>query len=92
MGGYTFTGSDFITPNLYEVHHDPRNFTDPFSFNPERFIDETSGKFREAIQRTCVVKLLDIIASPCWTIYPVQPGTFCESSFELKFLRGLTRR
>ena len=52
MGGYTFTGSDFITPNLFEVHHDPRNFTDPFSFNPERFIDETSGKFREAIQRT----------------------------------------
>ena len=54
VGGYTFTGSDFITPNLYEVHHDPRNFTNPFSFNPERFIDETSGKFREAIQRTGV--------------------------------------
>ena len=23
IAGYTFTGSDFITPNLYEVHHDP---------------------------------------------------------------------
>ena len=43
IAGYTFTKSDFIVPNLYEIHHDPRHFDDPNTFNPCRFMD--SGEF-----------------------------------------------
>ena len=45
IAGYTFTKSDFIVPNLYEIHHDPRHFDDQGMFNPSRFIDEASGEF-----------------------------------------------
>ena len=29
FAGYTFTKKDFIVPNLYEIHHDPKHFHDP---------------------------------------------------------------
>ena len=45
FGGYTLTERDFITPCLYEIHHDPRNFDDPESFRPERFLDPRDGSF-----------------------------------------------
>ena len=43
--GYTITERDFITPCLYEIHHDPKNFADPDSFDPERFLDPETGAF-----------------------------------------------
>ena len=45
FAGYAFTKRDFIVPNLYEIHHDPRHFDDPGTFEPSRFIDEESGEF-----------------------------------------------
>lgn len=45
FAGFTLTEQDFITPCLYEIHHDPKNFDDPESFKPERFLDPKDGSF-----------------------------------------------
>ena len=38
FAGFTLTEQDFITPCLYEIHHDPKNFDDPgWQFNRKIF-------------------------------------------------------
>ena len=34
-----------IAPCLYEIHHDPKNFPEPHSFTPSRFLDSSGQKF-----------------------------------------------
>lgn len=44
IGPYKIPGGTSVFSFLYHVHHDPRYYEDPKTFNPSRFIDET-GKF-----------------------------------------------
>lgn len=46
IGDYTVLGRTWIIPHLIAIHHDPELFEDPDDFNPERFIDGTTGKFK----------------------------------------------
>ena len=44
IGPYTFPKVTTVMAFLYYVHHDPKFYEDPKTFNPSRFID-ASGKF-----------------------------------------------
>jgi cytochrome P450 family 2 subfamily U polypeptide 1 len=44
FGGYHLPKDSIILTNLWAVHHDEKLFPDPFSFRPERFINER-GQF-----------------------------------------------
>jgi len=41
--GYTIPNDTLIIPNLYFIHHDPKVWSDPGEFKPERFLS-TDGK------------------------------------------------
>ncbi len=34
-----------LAANAYLVHHDPKNYADPYAFRPERFLDEPPGTY-----------------------------------------------
>ncbi|XP_078334324.1 cytochrome P450 2U1-like [Crassostrea virginica] len=38
--GYTIQKNTVIVPNFWTVHHDEKEFEDPFAFKPERFLDK----------------------------------------------------
>nr|XP_043638819.1 cytochrome P450 CYP82D47-like isoform X2 [Erigeron canadensis] len=42
VGGYTIPKGTRLLVNLWKIHHDPEVWTDPFEFQPERFL--TSNK------------------------------------------------
>ena len=44
IGPYKIPKGTIVMAFLYNIHHDPKVFKDPKTFNPSRFIDE-SGKF-----------------------------------------------
>jgi cytochrome P450 len=44
VGSYTIPKGATVTAFLYHVHHDPKYYKDPKTFNPSRFID-ASGNF-----------------------------------------------
>jgi cytochrome P450 len=40
LGGYTLPKDTEIWPNIWNLHHDPNTFPDPWNFLPERFLDD----------------------------------------------------
>ena len=44
IGSYKIPKGTSVVAFLYHIHHDPKVFKDPKTFNPSRFIDQ-SGKF-----------------------------------------------
>jgi cytochrome P450 len=47
IGGWQYDASTpvCVVPNAYLVHHDPAIYPDPYTFRPERFIDEPPGTY-----------------------------------------------
>jgi cytochrome P450 len=47
IGGWHYDGSSpvCVVPNAYLIHHDPAIYPDPYSFRPERFLDEAPGTY-----------------------------------------------
>jgi cytochrome P450 len=47
IGGWNYDPSSpvCVVPNAYLVHHDPAIYPDPYSFRPERFLDEAPGTY-----------------------------------------------
>jgi cytochrome P450 len=46
VGGLTYEpGSCCLVANGYLIHHDPEIYPDPYSFRPERFLDEAPGTY-----------------------------------------------
>nr|XP_043628255.1 cytochrome P450 71AU50-like isoform X2 [Erigeron canadensis] len=43
VGGYTIPKGSIVYINVWGIHHDPKNWTNPLEFKPERFIK--SGKW-----------------------------------------------
>ena len=48
LNGYTIPQNAMVFSNLYAVHHDSKNFPDPFVFKPERFLSDDSQKVTKA--------------------------------------------
>ncbi|CAA9504612.1 MAG: Cytochrome P450 [uncultured Solirubrobacterales bacterium] len=45
IGGCTYPAGVCVVPQSYLVHHDPEIYEDPYSFRPERFLDEPPGTY-----------------------------------------------
>jgi cytochrome P450 len=45
IGGWTYPEGVVLIANAYLVHHDPEIYPDPYSFRPERFLDEKPGTY-----------------------------------------------
>ncbi|XP_004541591.3 steroid 21-hydroxylase isoform X3 [Maylandia zebra] len=43
IAGYFIPKNTVIIPNLFGAHHDPEVWPDPYSFKPERFLNEGGG-------------------------------------------------
>ncbi|XP_077563283.1 cytochrome P450 3A41-like [Haemaphysalis longicornis] len=44
--GVQLKKGDLVAIPVYAMHHDPQNFPDPFTFNPERFSEENVGSIQ----------------------------------------------
>ncbi|MFL5893842.1 MAG: cytochrome P450 [Thermoleophilaceae bacterium] len=45
VGGWEYEPGVCLIANTYLVHHDPAIYPDPYSFRPERFLDEQPGTY-----------------------------------------------
>jgi len=45
IGGWHYERGACLIANTYLVHHDPAIYPDPYSFRPERFLDEPPGTY-----------------------------------------------
>ncbi len=45
IGGWEYEPGACLVANSYLVHHDPEIYEDPYSFQPERFLDEGPGTY-----------------------------------------------
>ncbi len=45
VGGWHYEPGVCLVPNAYLVHHDRDLYPDPYSFRPERFLDESPGTY-----------------------------------------------
>jgi len=45
VGGRHYEPGCSLVPNGYLIHHDPEIYPDPYSFRPERFLDEQPGTY-----------------------------------------------
>jgi cytochrome P450 len=45
LGGWDYPPDVLLVGNAYLVHHDPRLYTDPYEFRPERFLDQAPGTY-----------------------------------------------
>ena len=86
INGWTYPKGVCLVPNGYLVHHDPEIYPDPFTFRPERFIDEPPGTYTwipfGGGRRRCLgasfamlemkIVLRDVLRA--WELEPVQSG------------------
>ena len=45
IGGWTYPAGACVVANAYLVQHDPEIYPDPYTFRPERFLDEAPGTY-----------------------------------------------
>jgi len=45
IGGWSYQPGCCLVANGYLIHHDPEIYPDPYSFRPERFLDEPPGTY-----------------------------------------------
>jgi cytochrome P450 len=45
LGGWEYPAGVVLSPNAYLVHHDPDIYPDPYTFRPERFLDQQPGTY-----------------------------------------------
>jgi cytochrome P450 len=45
VGGFEYPAGVCLVPNAYLIHHDPEIYPDPYTFRPERFLDESPGTY-----------------------------------------------
>jgi len=45
VGGWQYPEGVCLVANAYLIHHDPAIYSDPYAFQPERFLDEPPGTY-----------------------------------------------
>jgi cytochrome P450 len=45
IGGWDYEPGTSLVVNVYLIHHDPEIYPDPYTFRPERFLDEKPGTY-----------------------------------------------
>jgi cytochrome P450 len=45
IGGWSYPPGVCLVANAYLIHHDPEIYPDPYTFRPERFLDEPPGTY-----------------------------------------------
>ncbi len=45
VGGWDYEPGVSLVVNAYLIHHDPEIYPDPYTFRPERFLDEKPGTY-----------------------------------------------
>ncbi|KAM8825942.1 steroid 21-hydroxylase [Synchiropus picturatus] len=49
LAGHFIPRNTVIIPNLFGAHHDPATWDDPYSFKPERFLEDGGGSVRSLV-------------------------------------------
>lgn len=91
MNGYMLPKNATLILNFWSVHRDPNNFTDPLTFNPDRWnsLDKSSALFFPfgAGLHACVGKKMSVIEMKLLLIRLLQKYHFSmDSSSDLSFV------
>ncbi|XP_077563282.1 cytochrome P450 3A24-like [Haemaphysalis longicornis] len=96
--GVQLKKGDLVVIPVYAMHHDPQNFPDPFTFNPERFSEENVGSIQPytylpfgAGPRNCIgmrFALQAVKLSVLYTIRNVQLVRTEKTKVPLEFQNG----
>ncbi|XDV39961.1 hypothetical protein PO909_009132 [Leuciscus waleckii] len=96
IAGHFIPKNTIIIPNLYGAHHDPDVWNDPYSFKPERFLEDGGGSLRALIPfgggaRLCLGEAVAKMEMFLFTAYLLRDFQFLPASKEepLPDLRGV---
>ena len=70
LGEFSIPKGTIIIPNIWAVHHDPKDWRDPDTFNPDRFLSADGKRFqkKEAWMPFGVGKTMRIK----WTVFRIE--------------------
>jgi cytochrome P450 len=83
IGGWEYEPGACLLANSYLVHHDPEIYSDPYSFKPERFLEEGPGTYtwipfgggrRRCLGASFALLEMKTVLREVLGTYDVQPG------------------
>jgi hypothetical protein len=83
IGGWDYEPGPCLLANSYLVHHDPEIYSDPYSFRPERFLEEGPGTYtwipfgggrRRCLGASFALLEIKTVLREVLRRYEVQPG------------------
>jgi cytochrome P450 len=84
VGGWDYEPGPCLLANTYLVHHDPEIYDDPYSFRPERFLEEGPGTYtwipfgggrRRCIGASFALLEMKTVLREVLRRYDLQPGS-----------------
>jgi cytochrome P450 len=96
IGGWDYEPGACLLANSYLVHHDPEIYTDPYSFKPERFLEEGPGTYtwipfgggrRRCLGASFALLEMKTVLREVLRTYEVQPGA---AGIEVSRRRSIT--
>jgi cytochrome P450 len=84
LGGWDYEPGPCLIANTYLVHHDPELYDDPYSFRPERFLEEGPGTYtwipfgggrRRCIGASFALLEMKTVLREVLRRYDLQPGS-----------------
>ncbi len=98
IGGWSYPPGCSLVANAYLIHHDPDIYPDPYSFRPERFLDEPPGTYtwipfgggrRRCLGAGFAMLEMKVVLRTLLTGYAVRPA---GGGVEVARRRGITVR
>jgi cytochrome P450 len=96
VGGWRYEPGVCLIANAYLVHHDPAIYDDPYTFRPERFLDNPPGTYtwipfgggrRRCLGASFAMLEMETVLPAVLRRYDIEPG---DRRLELQRRRGIT--